>query len=1091
VRRALPISRLDGLSLAGRGLASAEARARRAAYGPNDIVEAVRRPWWDLLRDTARDPMIWFLGGTGALYAVLGDGAEAVTLLVALLPLVGMDAFLHRRTQASTEGLSSRLAVTARVVRDGTAVAMPATDVVPGDLVFVGAGESFPADGIVTGGEQVQVDESSLTGEAYPVWKRTLADLPNGSPEPVVDGMHWAFAGTRLLTGAAQVRIVFTGGETLYGEIVRTAAGGTGARTPLQAALSRLVSVLVAAATVLCLGLALVRLRQGHGWLDAFLSAVTLAVAALPEEFPVAFTFFLGVGVYRLARRQALVRRAISVENIGRVTCICSDKTGTITEGRLRVAHVVPAQGVSDRWLIGVGALASRRETGDPLDAAILEEARTRHAVFRREILSTFPFTEDRRRETTVVREDGAGLLAAVKGSPEVVLGMSTLDDAGRAGWLQQVARRAEGGHKVIACASQPLDGSATPAREPVQGYRFDGLLVCEDAVRQGVPEAIRACQQAGIHVIMVTGDHPATARAVARAIGLAVGEPRMLLGEDLESRLLQGTADPREVDVIARALPAQKLTLVRDLQSRGEVVAVTGDGVNDVPALRAADVGVAMGERATRSAREVASIVLLDDNFRTIVGAIAEGRQLFRNLQLSFQYLLMIHIPLVLTATLIPLAGYPLLYLPIHIVWLEMVIHPTAMLVFQKMPSSDRLERVRPTRRARFFSPADWTVIGAVGLLLTAVVALGYDRSLGDDGRVPHARAMALACLTFASATTAAVLTRLRTRISRVIVGGTIALSVLLVQTPALAARLHVEPLHLDDWAVATVGALLGVGLPLAAAALARRIARRRGASRAATHRSPVTHAGAPLAVAGALLLLGARAPLPPPPDVDALLARIDELYRSKSSVARIEIQVTRPRSTRSLRLKAWTRGEEQVLVVIEAPPREVGTATLRVGENLWNYLPRIARTIRVPPSMMLGSWMGTDFTNDDLVKESSLRKDFVARVDRRSDAPPGWWLALEVKPGVVGRWARIELLVSDEDLPVEERHFDRKGRLARTMRFDDVSALGGRRLPSHIVLTPADTEDQRTEMRYLAVDFDVSLPDDTFSLSRLEQSR
>jgi outer membrane lipoprotein-sorting protein len=243
---------------------------------------------------------------------------------------------------------------------------------------------------------------------------------------------------------------------------------------------------------------------------------------------------------------------------------------------------------------------------------------------------------------------------------------------------------------------------------------------------------------------------------------------------------------------------------------------------------------------------------------------------------------------------------------------------------------------------------------------------------------------------------------------------------------------------------------------------------------------------------VLGALLMgLPATAAAPPPPDVEALLARLDDLYRSKSSIARIEIQVIRPRATRMLRLQAWTRGEEEALVLIEAPPREAGTATLRVRDNLWNYLPRIARTIRVPPSMMLGSWMGTDFTNDDLVKESSLRKDFVAQVDRRCESPPGWWLVLEAKPGSVGRWARIEVLVSDENLPVEERHFDRKGRLARTMHFDEVKILGGRRLPAHIVLLPADTESESTAMRYLEVRFDVPLADDTFSLSRLEQAR
>ena len=226
-------------------------------------------------------------------------------------------------------------------------------------------------------------------------------------------------------------------------------------------------------------------------------------------------------------------------------------------------------------------------------------------------------------------------------------------------------------------------------------------------------------------------------------------------------------------------------------------------------------------------------------------------------------------------------------------------------------------------------------------------------------------------------------------------------------------------------------------------------------------------------------------------PPDVSAVLASLDALYRSTSSIARMEIIVVTPRTTRTLRLKAWTRGDQESLVIIEAPPREEGIATLRVGENLWNYLPRIARTIRVPPTMMLGSWMGTDFTNDDLVKESSYRRDFDARIDRRSESPAGWWIRLDVKPGIVGRWSRIDLLIADDGLPVEEHHFDRKGRRARTMTFDQITVLGGRRLPTHMVMTPAETSGQRTEMRYLDAQFDVTLPADTFSLARLERRK
>jgi len=316
----------------------------------------------------------------------------------------------------------------------------------------------------------------------------------------------------------------------------------------------------------------------------------------------------------------------------------------------------------------------------------------------------------------------------------------------------------------------------------------------------------------------MVTGDHPATATAVARDIGLGKGAPRVIEGDEMMTRIeREGGSFLRDVDVIARAIPAQKLRLVRALQAEQEVVAVTGDGVNDVPALQAADIGIAMGERGTRSAREVAAIVLLDDNFRSIVRAIAEGRQLFRNLQLSFQYLLMIHLPLVITAAIIPLAGYPLLYFPVHIVWIEMLIHPTAMLVFQDLPPDDRLVRRKHEPRQRFFDRWQWLSIVLVGTIITVVVTASYVRSLGAGYEVEHARAMALVALTVASAGITASLSRLRSVTASLIAGLTILASVVLVQVPALAALLHLKPLHIDDWAIAVVGGLLAAVIPAA----------------------------------------------------------------------------------------------------------------------------------------------------------------------------------------------------------------------------------------------------------------------------------
>ena len=752
--------------------------------------------------------MIWFFAGTSALYGLVGQRAEAATLLGAIVPLAFMDVFLHRRTQASTEGLKSRLASRALVVRDGAPIEVAARDVVPGDLATVATGETFPADGIVLTGADLQVDESSLTGESYPVRKHPVT-APAEATEERVGHEQWVFAGTRLLTGRASLVVAYTGSESIYGEIVRSARGTSQTRTPLQQAIQGLVLALSTAALVLCAILIVVRLRQGHGWLDATVSAVTLATAALPEEFPVVFAFFLGVGVYRLARSGALVRRAVSVENIGRVSCICSDKTGTITEGNLRLAHLVPAEATDGSRLLAVAAAASRRESGDPLDTAILARVdREPLSSAAGERVATFPFTEDRKRETALVRDEQGQLLAFTKGAAEIVLSLVSLSPADRERWAEQVSVLAGSGHKVIACAWQPLDGQWTGA-EPASGFRLAGLLAFEDPVRDGVEAAVAACQAGGIHLIIVTGDHPVTAHAIAREIGLSGAAADVLSGEQMQAVIDSGdTATLRDIHVIARAAPAQKLALVRALQARGEIVAVTGDGVNDVPALQAADIGVAMGERGTRSAREVASIVLLDDNFRTIVQAIAEGRQLFRNLQLSFQYILMIHIPLVITAALIPLAGYPLLYLPTHIVWLEMLIHPTALLVFQGLPSPHGIGPVDRRRAVQFFSRRQWFLIAVVGAVMTILVTAGDLRSV-ESGDVAHGRAMALGVLTLSSATLTAALSRFRTTASRVMVAIAVGLSLVLTQVPSLANALHLEPLHADDWAIAGIGSL------------------------------------------------------------------------------------------------------------------------------------------------------------------------------------------------------------------------------------------------------------------------------------------
>lgn len=811
----VPLERLPVFASEAAGLTAAQVHAQRR-YGFNDIVAPSRSGWLMVARDTARDPMLWFLVLTAALFAFLGQLAESLTLLAATGPLLGMDAYLHRRTMASSAGLASRLASSARVLRDGRWQEIPARELVPGDLAEVTPGDYFPADGVLVSGESLQADESTLTGESLPVPKRAVAraaPLPASAPDAC-----WGTAGTRLLTGKALLRVVRVGAETRYGEIARSATEGSHAATPLQTAIGELVTVLLGVAVIACIVVAAVRLWHGHGWVDAILSAVTLAVAALPEEFPVVYTFFLGAGVFRLARKKALVRRAVAVENIGRVTCIVSDKTGTITAGSLVLAHCVAAPGQDEAAVLQAAAFAARPDSGDPLDQALHAAAGPLPPATR---LSDFPFTEARRRETVIWRLPTGDAAAFSKGAPETVLATCELPDAERLAWCRRVDAYAGSGHKVIACARRDLPAGSAVAAEPEAGFQLAGVLAFEDPVRDGVREAIADCMAAGMRVIMVTGDHPATAAAIAREVGLGGPNPNVVVlapGDDAAAALRSNGG----VHVVARAAPPQKLALVQALQADGELVAVTGDGVNDVPALRLADIGVAMGERGTRSAREVAPVVLLDDNFRTIVDAVAEGRQLFENLRLAFAYLLLVHIPLVIGAAAIPLMDLPLPFLPVHVVWLELVIHPTAMLAFQDLPARGALAAVQRARRAAFFSLAGWLGIALVGGFVSVAVVWSYSHALDASRDVGHARGVAIAVLLLASAGSTAGLTRLRRPTPGWLIIGTLASIGVLVQVPAISRLLDLAPLHGADWAVAAAAFIV---VAVASLALASRL--------------------------------------------------------------------------------------------------------------------------------------------------------------------------------------------------------------------------------------------------------------------------
>jgi Ca2+-transporting ATPase len=793
------------------GLTLSEVEAQRNTYGNNSITERRQSEAIELMIDTLKDPMIWFLLLAALLFLMIGEQREALILILAIAPLTGMDAFLHWRTARSTQKLRKHMTSAVEVLREGQRIPMPASVLVPGDIVFLKANEPIPADGVMLETQEVQIDESSLTGESLPVIKQTLLALP-ATVDPVIDETFWGFAGTRLLAGSATMKVVYTGSETLYGEIIHSVESSGHEQTPLQLEISHLIGKLLLASLLFCILLAVTRVWQGKGIVDALLGAATLAVAAIPEEFPVVFTFLLGLGVYRMAQRKALVRRAVSVENIGRVTCICSDKTGTMTEGRLHLAHLKPAPACTEAELMEASALASRDDSNDPMDQAILEKAPA--VKNQRNRIALFPFTELRRRETVAIEEQGT-VQFYCKGSPETILSMCHLASEERRSFHELTKSLAAEGHKVIGAARLSLAATHWDGEEPVEGYAFLGLLAFEDPIRKEVPDAVRACQAAGIHVLMITGDHAETAACIAREIGLGSSEIRLINAEDSDLSQMDAAVF-MNTDVVARALPTQKLDIVTTLKKKGERIAVTGDGINDVPALKAADVGIAMGERGSRSARDVSSIVLSDDNFATIVAAIAEGRQLLLNLRRSFQYLIAVHIPLVTTAALIPLLGFPLLYLPIHIVWLELIIHPTALFAFQDNSASELKQRPQDGSQG-ILSRRDWILVLGMGGLTTLAVFSIYFWAFSATDEGARARTLALMTLILSNHISAVWLSRLRTTIARLVIGSLFLAELLLLLTPMTRDLLHLTPLQgWQDWLLIAVCSLTATLLSL-----------------------------------------------------------------------------------------------------------------------------------------------------------------------------------------------------------------------------------------------------------------------------------
>lgn len=718
------------------GLNREEVQQRLKRDGPNELPSAKRRPFLEHLIGILREPMTSLLAACGIIYAMIGDRQEALVLLGFWALIIFITLYQERKTEYALAALRRLSSPRALVVRDGQAVRIPAVELVVDDILQLGEGDIVPADARLVETGKILLDESMLTGESFPVEKEKADRV---------------WAGTTIVRGHAFAQVFATGARTKMGQIGRLLEKGSSEETRLKVETRQVVTRLSIFAISLCILTALVYAVQSKNILGGILVGLTLAMAILPNELPAVLTIFLALGTRRLSLRNVLTRRLDAVENIGATSVLCVDKTGTLTMNKMSIKAVLSSSSNSSEDILKFAFLASHPNSVDPMERAIAEA----HQV----VLSKKPFIEFEVSPDLFVMsnlwktEDDQKLLIASKGAPEAVLDLCSVSLSERVQILAQVELLAGKGLRVLAVARGSWTSKDLPRSQRDLGLEYLGLLGFADPVRPGVTESLTLCYEAGIRVIMITGDHAKTAASIANEIGLR-GEGPILTGSEMSEMSDQELSlHLKRAHCFARMVPEQKLRIVKLLQSQGEVVAMTGDGVNDAPALMAAQIGIAMGRKGTDVARESASMVLLDDDFTSIVQGIRMGRGIYDNLQAAMAYLLAVHLPIAGISILPVFLDLPLVLMPVHVAFLHLIIEPASSLVFESEPlAADVMKRKPRGRDEKFFSRK---IIGpsifqgtVVYLFILAIFLVALRRGQGEL----DARALTFTTLIFAN---------------------------------------------------------------------------------------------------------------------------------------------------------------------------------------------------------------------------------------------------------------------------------------------------------------------------------------------------
>ncbi len=729
------------------GLKSSEVKSKLEQFGYNELPSAKPKSVWKISAEVLKEPMFLLLVSCGTLYMILGDVQEGIVLLCTIFIIILITFFQYRKTERALEALKKLSSPRVLVVRDGIEQRIAGREVVPGDLIILNEGDRVPADAKIIETIHFKVDESLLTGESFPVDKSEF------------DGNNLIVSGSLVVQGNALAAVLHTGKNAQLGKIAVSLKEDKEEETRLQKEMKVLIRRLAIAGVFLSITIVLLFYITRGNFIHSLLSGLSAAMAILPEEFPVVLTVFLALGAWRLSKKNVLTRKSSAIETLGSATILCSDKTGTITQNKMDVATVYDGKNVFSRNefesakesvlnLAAVAAYACSANSVDPMEHALTDFAMKLNPAEKNvTLIREYPLTRSLLAMTRVISIDQMQI-AATKGSPETIFNLCKLNEDEIKRHRNILNEFAVKGIRVLGVA-QGKSNAGLPEKQEDFQFEFIGLIGLEDPVRPEVPLAIRECNEAGIKVMMITGDYPETAKSIAGQAGIV--EQFVLTGDELTKLSDDELKEKiKNITVCARVIPEQKLRIVNALKANGEIVAMTGDGVNDAPALKAADIGIAMGNKGTDVAREASSLVLLDDNFASIVAAIRAGRRIFDNLQKAMSFIIAVHIPII-GLTMLPAfsAGLPVLLLPLHIVFLELIIDPVCSVAFEFEQEEKGIMQRKPRRpEDKFFGMKRITGSILQGLYLLALVMLIYFISIWEGHTEGEVRAIAFSTL-------------------------------------------------------------------------------------------------------------------------------------------------------------------------------------------------------------------------------------------------------------------------------------------------------------------------------------------------------